>query len=52
MAFALKDVRYTVRRSSGGDAILYPRFLRDRSRAVRMVPTTSLAGLYQGRGVK
>jgi len=31
MSFALKDVRYTVRRTPGGDAILYPRFLRDRS---------------------
>ena len=31
MAFALKDVRYTVRRSPGGDAVLYPRYLRDRS---------------------
>ena len=30
----------------------YLRFLRDRSRTVRMVPTTSLAGLYQGWGVK
>lgn len=31
MAFALKDVRYTVRRAPSGDAVLYPRFLRDRS---------------------
>lgn len=30
----------------------YVRFLRDRSRSVRMVPTASLAGLYQGWGVK
>ena len=31
MSFALKDVRYTVRRAPSGDAILYPRYLRDRS---------------------
>ena len=31
MSFALKDVRYTVRRAPSGDAVLYPRFLRDRS---------------------
>ena len=31
MAFALKDVRYTVRRAPSGDAVLYPRYLRDRS---------------------
>lgn len=30
----------------------YLRFVRDRSRTVRMVPTGSLAGLYQGWGVK
>lgn len=30
----------------------YLRFLRDRSHAVRMVPTRSLAALYQGSGVK
>lgn len=30
----------------------YLRFLRDRSRTVRMVPTASLAGVYQGWGVK
>ena len=30
----------------------YVRFLRDRGRTVRMVPTTSLAGVYQGWSVK
>jgi len=30
----------------------YLRFLRDRSRTVRMRPTTSLSGVYQGWGVK
>jgi 2-polyprenyl-6-hydroxyphenyl methylase/3-demethylubiquinone-9 3-methyltransferase len=30
----------------------YVRYLRDRTRSVRMVPTASLAGLYQGWAVK
>lgn len=31
MSFQLKDVRYTVRRAPNGDAVVYPRYLRDRS---------------------